>query len=223
MFNFGLKNTDPEDIDDLLVKVEQSFKIDLVSEEMQGITTFGELCDYISSKIQLSHADTCTTQQAFYKLRSAVRTVLHVDNLKPDTLLTEIFPRERRTRALAIKQLEAELDVKLDILRPPHFITTVLLIGLLASMVALFTNPLLGIPGLLLSFLGINRAAKFGNKLNLKTVGELTQKIARENYLQSRRNATTVNRNEIEMLLIDWFSKDLSVKKSKLTRNATFE
>ncbi len=44
----------------------------------------------------------------------------------------------------------------------------------------------------------------------------------RENYLKSRRNPNTFNKNEIEKVLTDWFSNDLDLDKSKLTRDAKF-
>ena len=46
--------------------------------------------------------------------------------------------------------------------------------------------------------------------------------MTRENYLKSRRNSKTFNKNEIEKVLTDWFSNDLDLDKSKLTRDAKF-
>jgi hypothetical protein len=51
----------------------------------------------------------------------------------------------------------------------------------------------------------------------------LTEQIARENYLKARRNSTTVNNNEIETLLKEWFSKDLDLNKASPTRDAKFQ
>jgi len=59
-----LKNCDPEDISDVLVIIERSFGIKLLENELSGTNTFGELCDIISARIQLEHADDCTAQQA---------------------------------------------------------------------------------------------------------------------------------------------------------------
>ena len=55
-----LKNTDPEDIEDLLVKVETSFGISFAENELAHIKTFGELSDHVSDKIQLDKSDDCT-------------------------------------------------------------------------------------------------------------------------------------------------------------------
>lgn len=216
MTDIELKNIDQEDIEDLLVKVEESFDIKFVDNELANIQTFGEMCDHIKGKIQLDHSDDCTTQQAFYKLRDALITFLQVDkeNITPDTLLADLLPRH--TRKTKTKQLEKYLGFKFSILRPPHFVTGFLLLLLLASVIGLFFSWQLGLTGLGLSIGGLWLASKTGNELDLKTVGQLTEKMTRENYLKSRRNPKTYNDNEIEKVLTDWFSNDLGIDKSKL-------
>ncbi|WP_216660776.1 hypothetical protein, partial [Sphingobacterium prati] len=74
-----LENVDPDDISDLLVKVEKSFDMEFGSTELMHIFTFGELCDHIANKIQLAHSNDCTSQQAFYKLRDAMASILQID------------------------------------------------------------------------------------------------------------------------------------------------
>ena len=69
MINYELKDIDPEDIEDLLVKIEQSFDIKFEGNELVHAKTFGQLCDHITNKIQLLNSADCTTQQAFYKLQ----------------------------------------------------------------------------------------------------------------------------------------------------------
>ncbi|MDR2271052.1 MAG: hypothetical protein LBF27_09125 [Sphingobacterium sp.] len=74
-----LENVDPDDISDLLVKLEKSFDMKFESTELMHIFTFGELCDHITNKIQLAHSNDCTSQQAFYKLRDAMASILQID------------------------------------------------------------------------------------------------------------------------------------------------
>ena len=59
--DYQLKNIDPED-EDLLVKVETSFDIKFISDELVPIKTFGQLCDHITNKIQHANSDDCTSQ-----------------------------------------------------------------------------------------------------------------------------------------------------------------
>lgn len=53
MLDYTLKNVDPEEIEYLLVKVEKSFDIKFVDNELIHIATFGELCDILSIKLSL--------------------------------------------------------------------------------------------------------------------------------------------------------------------------
>lgn len=222
MIDHELKNIDPEDIEDLLVKVETSFDIKFVGDELVHITTFGQLCDHITNKIQLDNSDCCTSQQAFYKLRNAISSILQIDNktISTNFPLADLLPRKsRRSRT---KKMEKQLGFKLNILRPPHWVTGTLAILLLASLVGLFINWQIGLLGLAVSIVGLWFANKIGNVLDLQTVGQVAEKITRENYLKSRRNSKTFNKNEIEKVLTDWFSDDLDLDISKLTREAKF-
>ncbi len=103
MKNVELKNIDPDDVNDLLLKIEASFNIKFQQNELTHAQTFGEICDLIKGKLQLDHTNDCTTQQAFYKLRSAFISVTQVENIKisPETSLAVLLPRKvRRLRIL---------------------------------------------------------------------------------------------------------------------------
>lgn len=93
---------------------------------------------------------------------------------------------------------------------------------LLTSLVGLFFNWQIGLLGLTFSIAGLWFANKIGNELDLQTVGQLAEKMTRENYLKSRRNPKTVNKNEIEKLLTELFIDDLGLDKNTLTREAKF-
>src|SRR5690606_26918969 len=115
MTDYELKNIDPDDISDLLVKVEKSFDIKFGDTELMQILTFGELCDHIANKIQLDNSDDCTSQQAFYKLRDAISSTLQIDNkaISINFSLEDLLPRQiRRSRT---KKIEEYLGFKLNI------------------------------------------------------------------------------------------------------------
>ena len=97
-----------------------------------------------------------------------------------------------------------------------------LVIIFLASLIGLYFNWQIGLLGLVFSIAGLWFANKIGKELDLQTVGQVAEKMTRENYLKSRRNPKTFNKKEIEKVLTDWFSNDLDLDKSKLTREATF-
>jgi hypothetical protein len=97
MIDFELKNIDPDDISDLLIKVENSFNITFSDTELTHISMFGELCDHIANKIQLDHTDDCTSQQAFYKLRDAISLILQIDKKKDlhKSFPSRLFAKEK--------------------------------------------------------------------------------------------------------------------------------
>jgi hypothetical protein len=222
MIDHELKNIDPDDIADLLGKVEKSFNIRFGHTELMHISSFGELCDHIAGKIQLQHSSYCTSQQAFYQLREAIASTLPIDkkSISTDSSLADLFPA--KSRRSKIRKLEGYLGFKLTILRPPSWVTGMLSIILLSSFITLFFVWQIGLPGLLLSIAGLWLANKTGNELVLQTVGQMSEKLTRENYLRSRRNPKSFNKNEIENILTDWFSKELNLEKSKLTKEAKF-
>jgi hypothetical protein len=222
MTDHKVENIDSEDAGDLLVKIEKSFDIKFGDTELMHIKTLGELCDHIINKIQFDNSDDCTTQQAFYKLRDAITTLFGFDNktITADFPLNNFLPRQKRKEK--IRDLEDYLSVHLKILRPPYWVINTLLILLLVSIVGLFFKWQFGLLGLCISFGGLWFSNKIGNELDVQTVGQLAKKMTRENYLKSRRNPKTVNKNEIEKLLTEWFINDLGLEKSKLIREAKF-
>jgi hypothetical protein len=221
--DYELKNIDSDDFTDILVKIESSFDIKFIGDELYHIPNFGALCDHIANKIQLENTDDCTTQQAFYKLRNAISSSLDVDSktISPTLLLSDLFPKPtRRTR---VKKLENYLIYfDLFLLDFPDWVKGFLFQVLFVSLFVLFFKWQIGLGGLAFSLTGYWLAPNISSKLTLKTVGQVAEKMAREHYLKSRRNPTTINKSEIEKFLIDMFSNDLDLDKSKLTREAKF-
>ncbi|HEX8377585.1 MAG TPA: hypothetical protein VF602_07185 [Pedobacter sp.] len=218
--DFQLVNVDPEEIEELLKKVEKSFNIRFEGMELAHLSTFGELCDHIANKIPLDDVGDCTTQQAFYKLRESMGVALNyrASELMPETELEVAFPRHNRISQ--IRQLEKHLGLKLDILRSKYVVSGALAIIILVSIVALFINWEIGLLGLVVFSIGLWVASKTGRELDLKTVGQVAEKMSRENYLKSRRNSNTFSKQEIEKVLKDWFSDEFGIETSKLGRDA---
>jgi len=207
--DYELKNVDPEDIEDLLRKTEESFGIKFEYNEFVYVTNFGQLCDHIINKIQVENATGCTSQQAFYKLRNALSEVLNLEK-KQITLqlsLKEILPASNRRTI--VKELEYKLGFKLNILFPPTWIILTMVLIFLVSPFLFFYDWRLAVSGLIISIGGSLLSNRLGRELNLKTVHQLAEKMSREDYLMSRRNSSTVNRSELEKLLTNWFKNDL--------------
>jgi hypothetical protein len=215
-----LKNIDPDDISDVLVKVEKSFGFKFGKYELADTKTFGELCDIINSGIDLEFSDDCTTQQVFYKIRQPIVDVRLIEKaaVTPDSELEQLFPKKGRRRK--ILQIQKDLGFSLKILKPKEWIGNILLLIILSSLVELFINWRVGLISLAIYFLGIRIADWLGNEFSVKTVGEATAKAARENYIKSRRNPKTANRQEIVKKIKELFSHDLDLDPSVLTMEA---
>ncbi|MFK7906314.1 MAG: hypothetical protein AB8B69_14375 [Chitinophagales bacterium] len=222
MTDVELYQVDPGDIGDVLLKIEKSFDIQFTGDELKDIEDFGELCDHVKSKIHLEKSEDCASQQAFYKLRNAIATVLKLDKktILPNTLLKDLLPKQ--TRGKIVEKIEAHLGFELKILNFPSTVTNAFIIVFLASFIGMFFYAPMAI-GLILSLvthLFLPKSMK--KELTVKTMGELAKKMVREHYLESRGSPNTFNEQEIDKLLVDLFSQELGLEESKLGRDATY-
>lgn len=207
---------DPDDLDDVLTKVEQSYNITFTTNELRQIDTFGQLCEAVTEKIQLVEAADCTSQQAFYKLRQSLTNVLGVERqtIWPTTRLSVLFPKS--TRRADIRRLENDLGFGLAILMPNMYIVGVALGLLLGSMLTLFFNGSYALAGVSASVCILLIAKPLGRRFTIGTVGALAEKMAREHYTRARRDASTVNRGELTTHIKQLFCTDLGIDPDEL-------
>jgi hypothetical protein len=219
---YNLNNIDPEDIGDVLLKIERSFNIKFSDQDLKEVKTFGSLCDLVVNKVKQMQANSCTTKQAFYKLRNAINTKNTVDRaeLKPQTKLCELFPRDNRIEVVA--DIENEMGFHMNLLQPKQWIIWAFSLILLASVAIGFYNNIAGFILGGVAVAGLVLAGKFGKELKVKTLGDLSEKIAREHYLKCRRDASTVNRAEVVNKVKELFADYLHVEPSVLTKEARF-
>lgn len=217
---YQLKNVDPDDISDVLIKIQRSFNITLDYEGLKNITTFGHLCDLVISKIDSEHEE-CTTQHAFYMLRNAIAKVNGINkcDISTNTKLCKLFPKEDRLEAIA--NVEDELGFRINLLKPKQWLIAIFALTLIASGIFCFFNLFAGVAGLLLSAIALKLAGKFGKEMHLKTVGDLACQISRERHSKVR-SSNTINKNEVEQKLRELFSGNLDLEPVMLTRKATF-
>lgn len=217
-----LNNVDPEDLNDVLIKIQKSFNIQLDNEGLKDISSVDSLCNVIINKINLEHEETYSTQHAFYQLRNAIAAVIGIDKctVTPQTRLCKILPKENRLQLIA--GIENELGFKTNLLQPKQWILTIFSLMLIGSFILCFFNLQVGIAGLLSSAISLKLAGKFGKEIHLKTVGDLANKIARESNLRSRRNNCAANKNEIEQKVKELFVNDLGLEPILLTREPRF-
>lgn len=210
------KEIDPEYIEDLLYIIEQSFNIKFADYELQYVSSFKEILDHTENKIIFEHVDDCTTQQAFYKLREAIIKTQKINRrlVVPSVNLSSLFPR--KTRRKRIKELENRLNINLYLLRPRYWITLTLVSILLISFITVFFIWYIGILAIITSIIGIKVACKFGKDMDIITLGELAQTIAKTHYVKARRNEKTGNRKEIRKILEGFFCDYLDISAKAL-------
>lgn len=215
-----LNQVDREDLSDVLVKVEDSFGIHFGVDGLKDVKTFGELCGIIQSKLQLPDKEGCTSQQAFYKVRSAIATTtgfpFHL--IHTQTELKTIFSLKQRRKQ--VKALEEVLDFKTGMIGPNGMLIVILFMVMLGSLFALIFAWKVALTVLIGCIALAMLANKFGKTFMVNTVGELVEKVTREHYLQVRRNPGTINQSEVVKVVKDLLCADLGLSESVLTDEA---
>lgn len=215
---------DPDDLDDVLTKIEQAYSITFDTNELRQVETFGQLCEAVTKKIQLAEVSDCTSQQAFYKLRQSLVDVLHIDRrtIRPTTELAVLLPK--KTRRAAVRQLESAMGFNLDLTMASPYVTIPAQVLLLVSIILLVkgTIPIYAGSGVLLGIGLFVAAIKLARHLTVKTVGELAEKLAREHYTKVRRDSCTVNKREITDQIKQLFCTDLGIEPDRLQTESIF-
>ena len=218
-----LDKIDPLDVDDFLIKVEESFQIKIIDDDFK-VNTFGEFVDYVESKLKQKYFvndKNCTSQFLFYKIRNRlINSNYSNENIVPETKLNKLIGIKSRKKK--ILEIQNELGFKVDALRAPNIIWIAILLLFIFLVINLFlqmisTVSLLIAVGIFLMLIFIS------NQLALifkdKTVGQLVKRIERENYLLSQKEQTIYNPNEIEANLKEFFIDYFDFHKQKITRD----
>lgn len=217
-----LDDCDSEDISDILVKLERSFGLKFEKDAFYNVNTFGDVCDIFENHMNHHHRDDCTKQQAFYRVRKAISATQEIseDQIKLDSSLTELFPRNNRRKKA--NEFKNYLGIDINILTYPDWLALAFVIGFLLSLGAFFVDWKIALSGIVFFISAAKIADRFGKDLELQTVRELTEKLSQENYIDIRRTKETINKKEIVRIITDTFSYDLGIDKNNLTREARF-
>lgn len=218
-----LHKTDPLDVDDFLIKVEESYQIKILDDDFQ-VTTFGEFVDYIHEKLNqkyLINDKNCTSQFLFYEIRNIlINSKYPNESIVPETKLNKLFSLKSRKKEII--EIQNELGFKVDALRTPYIIPIITLLVFifllfnLAFQIVSIEILLIGV-GIFLALIFIS------NPLTIifkdKTLGQLVKRIERENYLLSQKEQTKYNPNEIETNLRELFIDYFDFQNQKITRD----
>jgi hypothetical protein len=215
-----LENCDPEDIGDMIPQIGRSFGVVFERDAFLEVKTFGEFCEVVAAAVKTLQRDDCTSQQAFYKLRAAMVTVLDGGGVEiaPATRIDELFPRKGRRRRM--RELRRVLGVKLGMLDWKPSVGIAMLIGYLLCVAGIFVNWRYGVAGLLGCVVANWVAWRLANELVCDTVGEAAWLFEGKYYHRARRDPDTVNRAEIVPVVQEIFRVGLGLPMEALAPEA---
>ena len=218
----ALKDIDSLDIDFVFKAIEDSLRIRFNSKELKTIKNLGELCDLTILKIKDENVATCTNQEAFYKIRNAFAETLKNSpkEITPSSKISIVLPR--RNRIKNIKKIEKIIGYKLNLLKAPDWIIGNLIVSIIIGIIFLFINSIAGTILIVISLIGLELCKDYGKELKYITFRELTENSVLNNYSKSRKLKNSVNKNEIEKIVIGLFTTLLDFQKDELTRETTF-
>jgi hypothetical protein len=215
-----LKDIELQDVEDTLGYLVKTFELNLEPNAFLKAKTFGDICQVFQNNIPYHNEESCTTQQAFYKIRNAIilSQKIDKDKIRPNTQINQIFPKSGRRKK--IKDFQHALALPIDILSMKFWLALFIVGGFAISFIAFFFNWKLAIIGIS-TFIIFNWVAiKLRREVMSISVGELAMKITRDHYMQVRRNPNTVNRNEIVKVIQCSFIYNLDLNLTDLHKDA---
>jgi hypothetical protein len=212
---------DKEDLEDLVIIVEQTFSISFKNDDLNSVTTYGDLCQLIFNKIELQNLNDSVSLQCFQNLKKAIVSITSIDesSIKPNVPLEQIFPKTKRRRQ--IKRLKNSLGFEFNLLTPKGFIVISLLALMLTSFILMFPFRTIGFIGLISSFGGLLIASRLGNEFNVNTISDLSEKIAAEHYTNARRWRNSFNKTELEKQIENLITNHLGVEKKQFRKQSS--
>lgn len=219
---------DAEDLGlDIIPAIEKSFGFKFTQADLADVRSYGELCAAVQAKLPTAAATDCTTQQAFYKLRQAIRLHTATLPITPASQLADILPARWAQRREVAAAIEQSLGMKLPLFDMPSAVAAVGCLLLLFGCLLLAGGAFIGAPGVLgglagiaVAFILFDLGSRFGATLRYATVRDVVAAMSSMHYLQSRRNPTTVNPREIRDRLNYLFVDMAGVKLTELTPDA---
>lgn len=211
--SYQYNKIDPVKIEDCIQAVLISFNIELEKDELNENSTLGELYKLVEEKLATRKIDdSCTTQQAFYKLRHSIAQTLGISEkeITPSTSLERLFPRYNRRQQIAMIEKDAGISKKF--LKMKNWVAVALGIGILASVILVFffwKEALMTLGVLVAAFVVLS---KFRNELRYKSLGEVVADLALFDYTAFRRDPDIFNLTEIRKSINEIFIRKVAVK-----------
>lgn len=210
---------DPYDFNDVLAEIQKDFKFKFDKYELKDVTKFGELCDVIISKLNYKNCDECTSQHTFYRIRSFLVQNFGMDpqKIKPSSTLNEIFGKTGRHKK--IKMLEHSLGIRIKILEPSRGLVIAAIFMLLVSVGTFLLDRSFGLILFSLFVIFLTFVINDRSKFKFDTLSEAIYYVMEREYFFLRRDKSSVNPRELNLLMEKKILRILPSKLKKLNRD----
>lgn len=234
------------DVVEIVLRVEETFAVDLPDDELESVSTVGGLYKLVLSKLDGGHV--CPTSRAFYRVRHGFVDALGVPrrSMRPATELAPLLPKSIRRSVW--KRAEHGSELRFPDLEYPEWFQK-LTLGLSAAFAvgaciafsrwsgqvdlpsflrgfSVFLLVPIGIAAFAFTVKTMHAAAPFlGNILPVATAGELARFVLARNYPHIREGAmrtAKANQEEIWRVLRDLIVEQLQVREDEVVPEARF-
>lgn len=217
-----LKYCELQDVFHCINLVAKSLNIELNEDSLRSVNTYGDLKQFFFNEIENKLEDSCTSQQAFYKIKIAISaTTNYPYELALDTPLHDIFPNSKRRRLIDL--FSKALGTDLGLTRFPGWLNKLILVLFVFLIISFFISWKLAVSVIVLIYLSFKAGDKFSKTLSYRTVKDLVEVFSLNFYAKARRHPDTYNKQEVENLLKHYFMLELDLEESILTDDAVFE
>lgn len=219
---------------ELVMEVEDSFGISIDDADAPGISTVGQLFDYVLERIA-DRPSTCLTSFAFYRVRRALlnQGACRKQDVRPGADAAAFFPKE--TRRGRWRETERATGLRWPNLRRPPWLTTLITALAIDAGVESFCFFLGRIPIISAgaAALGISIAAlicawrltePWAVELapEFATVGGLSRQLVAKNYAKLTADQWQGTVHETWDSLVTIISEQLGVERERITVEASF-
>lgn len=221
------------DVVELIMRVEETFEIEIGDEEASELITVGQLYTCILGKLGLSPSDRCLSSVAFYRVRRALMGLSDVPrhSIRPSTETEVLLPHGKRKQHwdYVARMTGSKLP---DLERPRWMQNLIWGVSCLLAGSSLFVYILSSfylaalwfVGSLLFAWLAYRVSTPFAVQLpaDCATVEGVTRAILRLNYGVYVQKEKTWNEKEVWETLHDVIVDELSVKPEAVTKEAQF-
>lgn len=217
--SFVFKGDQYEDLDYAIEDFVNQYDLPLDPKKLAEVRNVAEMIELLVSTFAQERKEDCTSQQAFYKLRTVLQKYTNESGIKPSTRLEELFPK--RNRIENIKRVEEELGIKLAILKPKDDVTAMFIVIFLGLFALLFFATLYALVGGVIWSFAYKVTKDYGKEFKVDTVGEVVKLMVEKNYFKSRRDSNTMNEQEFRDVIIDYLVDKVGLEREEFL-NAKF-